>query len=283
MPFSETVTEINGEKISISGEEWDHFYERWIKRAIETYPSAKIECSRSTATPGNFVKGIVNNLMESDLVIADLTGQKGNVFYELGIRNALKTGTIIIAQSLNSIPSDLASYYCFVYNYTGKSFNYEKLYGPFEKQLHELIDSISKNKNYPDSPVSDFIVNREPASTPFKTEEIETQNFNQDEFFFLRVNNGNFSKIYAKDVLYIEADRSYSMVCDINGKHVVSTSLSVLLQKLNLESLVQVSRSHVVNINKIDSFKGDSVIIAKAEIRITAQFRSEFLRRIKFL
>lgn len=283
MPFSETVSETNGEKVSISGEEWDHFYERWIKRAIESYPNASIECNRSTATPGNFVKGIVNNLMDSDLVIADLTGQKGNVFYELGIRHALKKGTIIMAQSINSIPSDLASYYCFAYNYTGKSFNYEKLYDPFEKHLYELIDAILKNKDFPDSPVSDFIVNREPATKPFKTEETETQNSDQEEIFFLRNRNGDFSKINAKDILYIEADRSYSLVCDINGKHVVSTSLSVLSQKLNLESLVQVSRSHIVNINKIDSFKGDSVIIAAAEIRVTAQFRSEFLRRIKFL
>src|SRR6266481_3601010 len=89
MPFSDTHhgTPPNDRKISAA--QWTYIYEEWIKRAVESYPSSKWRCKRSPAQPGNFVKGIVQDLSTADLVIADLTGQRPNVYYELGIRHAL--------------------------------------------------------------------------------------------------------------------------------------------------------------------------------------------------
>lgn len=103
------------------------------------------------------MKGIVQEIYHSDLVIADLTGQKPNVYYELGIRHSLSLGTIIITQDMKALPSDLASYYCFEYTYSQQAYEYSRLYNEFSMKLHEKIDYILENKFQPDSPVSDFL------------------------------------------------------------------------------------------------------------------------------
>jgi hypothetical protein len=157
MPFSSTThTRENVEEV-ISEEQWSFIFEKWIKRAVETYPKIKYSCKRSPAAPGNFIKGIVQDIAESDLVIADLTGGKPNVYYELGIRHSLKLGTVIITQSLQSLPSDLYGYYAFEYKFSDSASQYEKLYKEFEKELHDKIESFGKSKIASDSPVSDFL------------------------------------------------------------------------------------------------------------------------------
>lgn len=157
MPFSDTK-HFDGENDTIIDfRQWTFIYNDWIKKAVESYPNEKIKCKRSTATPGNFVKGIIKDIYSSDIVIADLTGQKPNVYYELGIRHSLKLGTIIITQDLKAIPSDLASYYCFGYNYTDKTHLFKEYFEAFEKELHDKITHILLNNSLSDNPVADFL------------------------------------------------------------------------------------------------------------------------------
>jgi hypothetical protein len=157
MPFSATEHERDGKRVVITETEWTHLYNQWIKKAIESYQPQKFRCFRSPAAPGNFIRGIVRDLYDSDIVIADLTGSKGNVYYELGIRHAMETGTIMITQDLASVPSDLRGYYTFPYQYTSEHHEYDHHYAEFEKQLHEKISYIFDNVNPSDNPVSDFL------------------------------------------------------------------------------------------------------------------------------
>lgn len=157
MPFSETNHTINGNSITIKSEEWNHIFENWIKKAVESYPNKEIKCKRSETIQGNFIKGIIQDIYNSEIAIADLTGQKANVYYELGIRHSLKLGTIIITQDFNALPSDLKSYYCFSYEYSDKSHLYSDYYTKFEGKLHEQINSVLNNLNKSDNPVSDYL------------------------------------------------------------------------------------------------------------------------------
>jgi hypothetical protein len=54
---------------------------------------------------GSFIKDILECIANSFVVIADLSDQNPNVFYELGVRHALSNRTILIAQSMDDIPS----------------------------------------------------------------------------------------------------------------------------------------------------------------------------------
>lgn len=108
--------------------------------------------SRSPSAPGNFVKGIVEALRSADLVLADLTGNRPNVAYELGARHALKRGSVLAAQDLKYSPSDLRSYFVIVYGWTTTP---ER--AKFKKDLADAIAEIAGNPGKPDSPVSDFL------------------------------------------------------------------------------------------------------------------------------
>jgi hypothetical protein len=160
MPFSEAQHGTPPRDHVISAAQWDHIYERWIKRAVESHKSASspaVTCKRSPARPGNFIKGIIADLASDDLVIADLTGQRPNVYYELGIRHALRVGTIIITQEFSALPSDLRGYYAFEYSYSEKDYEYESFYDAFEKKLRGLFHSMDGIDDFSDSPVSDFL------------------------------------------------------------------------------------------------------------------------------
>ncbi|NPA39327.1 MAG: hypothetical protein GXO57_02645 [Thermodesulfobacteria bacterium] len=95
MPFSPTK----------SCSDWNKVYQ-FIKDAVEGVRLG-YQCERSEIRGGLIIKDILDNLYKADLVIADLTDQNPNVFYELGVRHTLSNKTILIAQDISYIPSDL--------------------------------------------------------------------------------------------------------------------------------------------------------------------------------
>ncbi|WP_298896434.1 hypothetical protein [uncultured Psychroserpens sp.] len=157
MPFSDTqiILEDGTEKI-IDSKTWDFIYKDWIKKAVESHPE-EIICKRSPLKTGNFVKGIIEDIFQSDITIADLTGGKPNVYYELGIRHSLKNGTIIITQSSKDVPSDLQSYHYYLYKYTDKAHENEKNFQIFEESIHNYINQILDKQQDSDSPVMDYL------------------------------------------------------------------------------------------------------------------------------
>jgi hypothetical protein len=98
---------------------------------------------------GSFIKDILENLHNSFIVIADLTGQNPNVFYELGVRHCLAPRTILIAQSIDDIPSDLREYRSIVYDTSAKGAT------QFQLRLSAYLEEIYKEPNRPDNPVLD--------------------------------------------------------------------------------------------------------------------------------
>lgn len=156
-PFSDTSFQINNKEVSIDQSEWEHIYNVWIKPSVEKFPDETIQCNCSELLAGNFLHGILADLYDADFVIADLTGQKPNVYYELGIRHALRIGTIIITQDLNALPSDLRSYSCIEYKYPRNRNTNQSKIDFFAQSLHKNLRNIIKNNFPSDSPVSDLL------------------------------------------------------------------------------------------------------------------------------
>ncbi|WP_407306405.1 hypothetical protein [Desulfosporosinus sp. SB140] len=117
---------------------------------------------------GSFVKDILEKILESFIVIADLTGKNPNVFYELGIRHSLSTRTILISQLLDDIPSDLREYRTIIYDISLKG---AKL---FEDKFKRYLDEIYTAPDRSDSPVLD----RLPSIMQKNTRELEEENMN---------------------------------------------------------------------------------------------------------
>ena len=98
MPFTDTTPE-HTEKY------WTEHYENFLKPLIEEVPN--ISAHRSEALRGDILKQIINDIVFSPIVVADLTDKNVNVFWELGVRQSFKHGTITIAEEGTELPFDI--------------------------------------------------------------------------------------------------------------------------------------------------------------------------------
>jgi hypothetical protein len=162
MPFSAT------ENPKLRAEDWTEIFEGTFRPAAE---ALKYTCSRSTLRPGNFVQDILQSLNIADVVIADLTGQRSNVFYELGIRHTLRSGTVLVTQELSDIPSDLRSYGAIQYGWKTDTERQR-----FKADLEGHVRAIENDPSLQDSPVANFLGVQRPR---------------QDSYFRLLPGNSN--------------------------------------------------------------------------------------------
>jgi len=137
-----------------------------IKPAVESSSlNLKVIRADEINRSGSFIKDILEQIYRSFLVMVDLTDQNPNVFYELGVRHSLSPRTILIAQTLDDIPSDLREYRTIIYNTSAKGGH------DFRKKIHEYINEIKSEPHRPDNPVLD----RLPQLTEQKQSELEDQ------------------------------------------------------------------------------------------------------------
>ena len=66
--------------------------------------------------PGVILQDITQGLTESNLVIAEITPENANVFYELGYAHALKKPVILLAERGSGLPFDISGYRVIFYD-----------------------------------------------------------------------------------------------------------------------------------------------------------------------
>ncbi len=143
MPFSKTTEEHTEEY-------WTEFFNQFIRPTVE---NIGYECVRSAARPKNIIKGILEELVNADIVLAVLTDFNPNVWYELGTRHAIRSGTIMIIEEGQRIPFDINQYG--LITYTDRIAKRSE----FEKHLKFFIEDIEKYFEF-DSPAQDFFSKR---------------------------------------------------------------------------------------------------------------------------
>jgi hypothetical protein len=110
-------------------------------------------------------KPMYDNLLEADLVIADLSTSNPNAIYELGIRHALRPQRTIVMAEINfSFPFDLNHLSILKYEHLGKDIGFDEVMrvkGILKEKIAVLMGSPEV-----DSPVFLFIPTLKPASLP---------------------------------------------------------------------------------------------------------------------
>lgn len=142
MPFSATKR--------CTTEEWTEIFENIHKPAING-SRLGYKCERSKIRTGAFIKDILMQLNQADVVLADLTDMNPNVFYELGVRHTLRTRTILVSQTMDDVPSDLKQYGVITYNTTPNGVT------EYKKKISKILKDIRNNPDRPDNPVSDYL------------------------------------------------------------------------------------------------------------------------------
>jgi hypothetical protein len=143
-----------------AAEEYTEIYQGWIKPAVEsirTGEGERISCVRADEMlrPGEVMSQIVADLVEADLVIADLSDRNPNVFYELGVRHSVGGRTILLTQNVRDVPFDLRGFRLLTYKYTPRSLR------EFSSRLAEAIRETLLEEPTADTPIRRYLMARE--------------------------------------------------------------------------------------------------------------------------
>ena len=102
--------------------------------------------------PGNITADIIQSLAEAEIVVADLTAANANVFFELGIRHALrKSGTVHIVDGDHEIPFDVRQY---------RAIKYTTDLASLQETIEAVAEAMRKREqqqNKSDNPVHDAL------------------------------------------------------------------------------------------------------------------------------
>ena len=85
---------------------FDGIWESVIRPVVTDFGD---QCIRADdiSNVGNILEDLTNSIRSADYLIADLTSQNANVFYELGYAHALGKPVVLLTQSAGDVPFDL--------------------------------------------------------------------------------------------------------------------------------------------------------------------------------
>lgn len=103
---------------------YDNLYHEVIKPLCQE-SGYEVKSADENYSTGMILEDIVNQITESSLIIADITPDNPNVFYELGYAHALKKPTILLNEKFHreSLPFDVSGFRVIFYenSIAGKS------------------------------------------------------------------------------------------------------------------------------------------------------------------
>jgi hypothetical protein len=142
MPFSLT-TETH------TREYWDNHFENFLKPLIDS--CSEVQAFRSVPMR----QDIINDLVFSPIVVADLTDSNPNVYWELGVRQSFRHGTITIAnEDTKNLPFDIRTKAVLFYPSDMKARD------TFSRKFKDAIIDCISNPNKTDSIVLETITGR---------------------------------------------------------------------------------------------------------------------------
>ena len=146
MPFSATTK-------AHTEEYWNNHFENRLKPLIESVEGT--EAFRSEPLRQDILRQIIEYLVYSPIVVADLSDSNPNVYWELGVRLSFSHGTITIAEKGTEIPFDVKTRS--VLKYSEKDFENKTA---FSEQFRKAILDCISNPERPDSIVLGTITGR---------------------------------------------------------------------------------------------------------------------------
>lgn len=157
MPFSTTTS-------THTEDYWDAHFKDFLKPLIEV--NQQLKADRSRAIRGSIPRGIITSLINSPVVVADLTDRNPNVYWELGIRQSFKHGTVTIVEEGTNLPFDIYGKGTLFYSPTG-----DAKFADFDIRFKEAIKDCLDNPDRPDSDVLETISGRGSLFEIFRREE----------------------------------------------------------------------------------------------------------------
>lgn len=144
--------------------------------------------------------------------------------------------------------------------------------------------AVTKPNGYLIKPFSqqDLFASIEVALASFagnKTEQAEPVCMVNDSLFVKT--DTHFVKVNVADIMWLESDHNYLYLVTDKAKHIVRSSFRDFMTNLPAADFMQVHKSYIVNLKKIDSFSYTDIVINKASIPLSRNFKDELFERLK--
>lgn len=122
--------------------------------------------------PGSITKQVIEYLVHSELVIANLTGLNPNVMYELAVRHAVRKHVIVVAEKETQLPFDIASERALFYedSFAGSNVlttslreaiqGLKSIKGPIDNPIYRAVDKSIMTPSYSDTSEIKEVINK---------------------------------------------------------------------------------------------------------------------------
>lgn len=126
-----------------------------------------------------------------------------------------------------------------------------------------------------------FLKAVEKAKSLLKNKNIEVVN-KEDEFIFIRDSNV-VRRLKVNDILYFEAMGDYVKIYVDNQVYSIHSSLKAVEQKLTHHVFLRVHRSFIINVSKIDTIEGGTLILHNYMVPVSDAYRAALNKRMQIL
>ncbi len=217
----------------------DKTYKNIIKPAAQ---EAGLDCIRADEIrhSGIIDMPMYRQLIDAEVVIADLSTYNANAFYELGVRHALRPRTTIaIAENELQPPFDANHTIIHKYEHLGKDIGYDEVIR-FKKELIDTINNILENKET-DSPVYTYLKQLKPPI--FEEEDDQsTENRENSKESLGNIIEKAINAMDDDDFLRAKGMFKYALSIDPNNEYII--------QKLVLATYKSKYPDHITALNE---------------------------------
>jgi len=96
------------------------------------------------------------------------------------------------------------------------------------------------------------------------------------EYVYIK-SDRKYIRLYYTDVLFIQGMKDYVMIHTLTQKYMTAMNIKTILAQLPETTFARVSKSYIINIDKIDSIDIDMVYIGEHDIPVGNAYKKDFL------
>jgi DNA-binding LytR/AlgR family response regulator len=170
---------------------------------------------------------------------------------------------IILTTSKTEYAFDAFQYH--VNDYLKKPFTYKR-----------FLEAVQNLGNSSDPAPAGAALSPTPSTQPAVQAQADT------DFMFIK-SEDKLIKLVKDDIFYIESMRDYVKFVTAGKSYITYSTLKNLEEKLTGHSFLKVHRSYIININKIDDIRGNTIYLQGNQIPVSKDHKEELVKRLNIL
>ncbi len=103
-----------------------------------------------------------------------------------------------------------------------------------------------------------------------------------DEFMFIRDSNV-VRRLKINDILYLEAKGDYVKIATKDNLYTIHSSLKAMQDKLPAHIFLKVHRSYIINVGKIDTLEGGTLVIGQNLVPVSDAYKNLLNKRMQII